>query len=124
MPGTWKENLPTVRLFSPGESHPEIANGRTVFILVTYDIPSDKLRTKVADALESYGKRVQYSVFECNLTSPQYAALKKRLADITDAGDDEGVWSIRFYRLCAACVKRIEILGHGQVTQDDAFYIV
>lgn len=95
-----------------------------MFILVTYDIPDDKLRTKVAGAMESYGKRVQYSVFECNLTTTQYAAMKKRLAELMTKADDQDMWSIRFYRLCEACVKRIEIMGHGHVTRDEAYYIV
>jgi CRISPR-associated protein Cas2 len=95
-----------------------------MFILVAYDIENDKLRAKVAAAMESYGKRVQYSVFECNLTQPQYAALKKRLAGLMEKAGDEEAWSIRFYRLCEACVKRIEILGQGDVTRDEAFYIV
>ncbi|MFW6359187.1 MAG: CRISPR-associated endonuclease Cas2, partial [Chroococcales cyanobacterium] len=40
--------------------------------LVTYDIPCDKRRKKVADLLEGYGQRVQYSVFECVLKRSQY----------------------------------------------------
>ena len=47
--------------------------------VVTYDIPNDKRRKKVSDLLEGYGRRVQYSVFECLLTSAKYAELKHRL---------------------------------------------
>ena len=35
--------------------------------LVCYDISSNKYRKKVADILLNYGKRIQYSVFECRL---------------------------------------------------------
>ena len=37
--------------------------------VVTYDIPSNKRRKKVSDLLEGYGRRVQYSVFECLLSA-------------------------------------------------------
>ena len=35
--------------------------------LVAYDIPDDGTRTQVANELENWGDRVQYSVFECDL---------------------------------------------------------
>ncbi|MGI0489366.1 CRISPR-associated endonuclease Cas2 [Pantanalinema rosaneae CENA516] len=44
--------------------------------VVTYDIPCDKRRKKVADLLEGYGRRVQYSVFECVLTAEKYGELR------------------------------------------------
>ena len=31
--------------------------------VISYDIPDDKRRKKIADLLEGYGQRVQYSVF-------------------------------------------------------------
>ena len=36
--------------------------------LVTYDIINDKKRTKLSDLLETYGYRVNYSVFELDET--------------------------------------------------------
>lgn len=33
-------------------------------ILISYDISSDKLRTKFSKYLEKYGHRIQYSVFQ------------------------------------------------------------
>ena len=47
--------------------------------LVSYDITSDKRRRKVVKILEGYGFRVQYSVFECELSSKQFKELSKRL---------------------------------------------
>src|SRR6185436_13646804 len=35
-----------------------------MLILVSYDIPDDRRRTKLANALKDFGERVQYSVFE------------------------------------------------------------
>ncbi len=81
-----------------------------MFILVTYDIPADKRRLKIAKILEDHGERVQYSVFECDLTGPQITKLLKELKAVIDDQAD----SIRAYRLCAGCKKRIEILGQAQ----------
>ena len=95
-----------------------------MFILITYDIENDKRRSKIAKTLEGHGERVQYSVFECNLRAPQFKALKKRLASLMDGVPENETCSIRFYRLCAGCIKNIEILGQGSVTRDQDFYIV
>ncbi len=81
--------------------------------VVSYDISSDRLRTKVSKTLEEFGRRVQYSVFECHLTDRQfqelYARLMKLAADMEDG-------SIRFYQICANCEARVRTIG---VTNED-----
>ena len=65
----------------------------TMFLyLVTYDIPSNKRRKKVSDLLEGYGKRVQYSVFECVLEPKKFTELKQRLRKRINLEED----SVRF----------------------------
>ncbi|NUM46876.1 MAG: CRISPR-associated endonuclease Cas2, partial [Anaerolineales bacterium] len=49
------------------------------FLVISYDITDNKNRLKVMKALEDYGKRVQYSVFECILTRRQVEQLQNRL---------------------------------------------
>jgi CRISPR-associated protein Cas2 len=90
-----------------------------MFLLISYDIENDKTRNRVAKTLEDHGTRVQFSVFECNLTDAQYAALKKKLAKLIKPED-----SIRYYRLCQECVKNVEIVGEGELTQDKQYYLV
>ena len=36
-----------------------------MFYIVSYDMPDDKKRLKMANTLLDFGTRVQYSVFEC-----------------------------------------------------------
>lgn len=81
-----------------------------MFILVSYDIPVDKRRTKIAKILEDYGERVQYSVFECELSERHMRKLVGELKEAMNEAED----SVRVYRLCAACVKQIEALGQAQ----------
>ena len=57
--------------------------------VVAYDIPCDKRRKKISDLLEGYGQRVQYSVFECVLTTSQYNELYKRLQKKVKLSEDK-----------------------------------
>lgn len=80
-----------------------------MFILVCYDVPDDKRRTRIGKVLEGFGGRAQKSVFECDLTPPQYATLKKKLDRLVNLEED----SLRYYRLCSNCVPQIEVTGVG-----------
>jgi CRISPR-associated protein Cas2 len=84
-----------------------------MFVVVSYDIPDDRRRNKVARTLEDYGVRVQYSVFEVNLDSRQVDKMRDELARIAEQDVD----SIRFYTLCGACYARIEVLGTGRAAE-------
>jgi CRISPR-associated protein Cas2 len=100
--------------------------GIDMFILISYDIANDKRRTKIAKALEGKGTRVQYSVFECQLTRKQLHELKTKLQRLMAPVNTipKPTDSIRFYKLCESCLQEIEILGEGQVTRDKLYYIV
>ncbi len=78
--------------------------------VVSYDITNDRRRAKIARLLEGFGQRVQYSVFECELTDAHYQVLKKKYLRIlkVDEGD-----SVRVYRLCKTCVQAAEVQGDG-----------
>ncbi len=90
------------------------------FWVISYDIKDDRRRLKVAKTLEDYGKRVQYSVFECILTDEYLIRLKRRLERLIKADED----SIRYYRLCNSCREKIIIHGQGKVSEDEDFYII
>lgn len=77
------------------------------FYLITYDIPDTKPRTKLANILEDYGKRVQYSVFEAWLKPAHLEELYHKIETLLNG--EEG--QVRFYRLCANCQKAIKIVG-------------
>ena len=80
-----------------------------LFYVVAYDIPNDKRRKKVSDLLEGYGKRVQYSVFECLLTPTQYDELRSRLKKSVKLSED----SVRFYPLSRHTLGQVETWGVG-----------
>lgn len=88
------------------------------FVIVSYDITEDRRRLRVMKTLEGFGTRVQYSVFECQLTHPQLDKLRAGLKPLVAQGD-----SVRFYFISQDDVSRIEIIGSGAVSRDSDFYL-
>ncbi|MGM0578213.1 MAG: CRISPR-associated endonuclease Cas2 [Myxococcota bacterium] len=83
-------------------------------LLVAYDIPSDRRRRKVADALERLGRRVQYSVFVLRGRSAVQA--ERAIEPLIDPAEDD----VRIHVLCAACAERTRLLGLARRTRGPA----
>ncbi|MFN8510610.1 MAG: CRISPR-associated endonuclease Cas2 [Deinococcaceae bacterium] len=81
-------------------------------ILVTYDVNTQtsegrrRLR-KIAIACQSYGQRVQLSVFECRLRQNQLEAFEAKLLKILDEKED----SLRIYVLKSGRDKVLKVYG-------------
>jgi CRISPR-associated protein Cas2 len=78
-----------------------------MFYLICYDIVNDRRRTKIAYLLESYGMRIQQSVFECVLDDKQYEVLNQKLMKLINKKEDQ----LRFYPLSKSCRSQVAILG-------------
>lgn len=91
-----------------------------MLIVVSYDVPDDRRRTRLAHTLKDFGRRVQYSVFECLLEPAQVERLKARVGGLIEAAED----SVRIYRFCADCAAKLEILGQGTVTTEPDVYVL
>lgn len=83
-----------------------------MFVVIAYDIPNDKRRTKVMKLLQGYGDHVQESVFECDLAAGTFRQLTQRLQKLVELNED----NVCFYHLCLADVGRIERHGVPRVT--------
>ena len=81
-----------------------------MLVVVVYDIPDNKRRTKLANFLEGHGRRVQLSVFECfmNLFEMQqlYEQVQKRVKPEED--------NVRFYWIPNDAKSRILTIGSEQ----------
>lgn len=83
-----------------------------MLVLVTYDVRTEdkagqrRLR-RVAKLCQSFGQRVQFSVFECVVDPAQFASLKARLVREIDPTSD----SLRFYFLGSNWRHRVEHVG-------------
>lgn len=84
-----------------------------MFYLVSYDIPDDRRRDRVARALKRVAERVQYSVFEAEMKPADMQKLVRRLTRLVDEGQD----SVRIYAICAECKPRVTIIGRGEVLE-------
>ena len=91
-----------------------------MFYIISYDIPDDRRRTKIAKTLLDFGDRVQYSVFEAKLDKKLLDKLTQRLIETIEKSED----SIRVYPLCAACETGISILGQGKIMKEEDVYIL
>ena len=83
-----------------------------MFYVISYDIPDNPRRNRLAKVLKGFGTRVQYSVFEAHLTRSQFDQMKQAVNGIINTEED----SVRYYALCRACVGQIEVPAVGDVT--------
>ncbi len=83
-----------------------------MLVLITYDVSltteqGKKRLRKISKTCVDFGIRVQYSVFECEITPAQWAVLKETLLSIYDPEND----SLRFYHLGAKWKRKVEHYG-------------
>ena len=90
------------------------------FILVVYDISHDKRRTKLHNALLDFGTPVQYSVFECLLDEEEQKKLLKKVYKVIRPRKDQ----VRFYYLCAECLKRVEVTSGREVLSGEPAVVI
>jgi len=83
-----------------------------MLVVVSYDVNTTdqagrrRLR-RLAKACQDHGQRVQFSIFECEVTPADWTHLRRRLLDEMDVKKD----SLRFYFLGAEGKRRIEHVG-------------
>ncbi|WP_199912529.1 MULTISPECIES: CRISPR-associated endonuclease Cas2 [unclassified Actinomyces] len=57
-------------------------------VLVAYDVPSDRRRSRVAKKLLKYGDRIQYSVFVVDATPAKLLRMRAELDEVIDPDED------------------------------------
>lgn len=90
-----------------------------MLFVVTYDISDDGTRKLIADELQNWGHRVQYSVFECDLNEKHAGQLEEALSRLISARE-----SIRIYRVCPVCRDHSINMGGRPFADDPPFYEV
>jgi CRISPR-associated protein Cas2 len=91
----------------------------TTLYLVAYDISNDRRRTKLHKLLCGYGEWTQFSLFECFLSRTELLALRDKIDHLLNPKED----NVRFYHLCAACVKKTETVG-SEAPEEKTVFIV
>lgn len=91
-----------------------------MYLLISYDIQDDRTRTKVAKILTDYGTRIQFSVFECDISNKQFEELKAKINELIDQENDR----VRFYQICKSCQKTAIISGVAELYEKDEFTVI
>lgn len=92
--------------------------------VISYDITENKVRNKVSKILEGYGKRIQYSVFECEISDRLFEKLYEQLLEQTINSKTD---SIKIYRLCSKCANECMTIGtikENAIRQNDDIIII
>ena len=90
-----------------------------MYLLITYDIADTKKRTKLSDLLEKHGVRVNYSVFELDISAKKLNGLIEEMRRYTDKQD-----SLRIYRFNKETIaKSYEILCGSAPFEKESGYV-
>lgn len=75
--------------------------------VIVYDISDDNRRNQVSKFLKGWGRRVQKSAFECDLSSDELKFVWERLKELIEISEDR----CHIYRLCGECQPKKIVLG-------------
>lgn len=81
--------------------------------LVSYDICNDNRREKVIRLLNDYGRRVQFSCFEIDISSQELESLVSGLKEVIDEGEDR-IYIFPISKFAIPFVKKL-----GKVDTED-----
>ncbi|KAF3887643.1 MULTISPECIES: CRISPR-associated endonuclease Cas2 [Nostocales] len=91
-----------------------------MLVVVVYDIPNDKRRTKLSNFLEGYGRRVQFSVFECFLSLDEMRQLYEKVKKLVKPVED----NVRFYWISQEAVERVLTIGGESPQPPPNYYVI
>jgi len=71
--------------------------------VVAYDIANTKRRNRIYKLLKSWGERVNYSVFECEIRKGKLKVLRKEIRKLIKRSEDVVI----YYPLCLNCLAGV-----------------
>jgi CRISPR-associated protein Cas2 len=77
-------------------------------VIIAYDVADDRRRYHLCKALERYGIRIQYSVFELSLKPKDLHKLVDHLTGLIDNTEDR----LLIMRLCGGCLSSMGRYGN------------
>ena len=78
-------------------------------VIIAYDVADDRRRYHLCKALERYGMRIQYSVFELSLTPKELHKLVDHLTGVIDNAEDR----LLVVQLCGGCHASVGRYGNS-----------
>ena len=89
-----------------------------MIVVATYDISADSRRSRVAALLQSWGDRVQRSVYVLDITAETLDQIRARCAGIMDLDVD----SRYFMPMCATCWATTTYVGQANPPERVLFW--
>ena len=87
-------------------------------LLIAYDVSCSRVRYRIVRLLENIGIRIQYSVFECRVSTGDYFKLKENLESLIETTD-----RINYFSLCKSCCDCQILLGRAQKMDNNHYYV-
>lgn len=94
----------------------------TTRFVVSYDISDTKIRSRISRILEEFGERIQFSVFECDLSPEQHANLMSKLKAQSLLKEQKDC-KISFYRVEPHLIKAIRRIGKKPILDREVIII-
>ena len=96
----------------------EESSSKKLFVLIIYDIVSNKRRVKCAKTMNGYGFRVQKSAFEALIEENLFQKLRKEIPKLIEPTED----SVRIYRMTG--YGEVNLFGvNDKIEVDDVMII-
>jgi len=91
--------------------------------IVTYDIANDKRLRRVFRVCKNFGNHIQFSVFECDLSSAERIRMESELKELIHHGEDQ-ILFIALGPSEARADRSISSLGKSYTKFDAPCYVV
>ena len=91
---------------------------KKIYILVIYDIVSNKRRNAFAKKMNGYGFRVQKSAFEAMITENLYRKLLTDIPQLINRKDD----TVRVYKIRGS--GEVRLFGNSNTIEDEEVIII
>lgn len=88
--------------------------------VLSYDITNDKRRRKLVKLMEQMALRVQYSVFETNLSGKEVRLLVQQSLEFVRPSEGD---SLRIYRICKTCAEHFQQIGGREIDWEKDFVL-
>lgn len=76
---------------------------KKLFYVIAYDIADDRRRYRIVKAIEKYGVRINYSVYECMVTPAQLKNIQQKINLLIEKQED----TVVYYPICMNCYTKI-----------------
>lgn len=86
---------------------------------ISYDISDASNRSNTAKILEQYGRRIQYSLFQCELAVDEVNILFEKLCAFINLKCDR----LHFYPVCKNCFESKTILGNDSMQEEQCLIL-